>query len=59
MTRSAAAARQPDEEMYETYGMSASEEISQNNSVSNYCPDLTRVMQVWLFYPNLSRDMQV
>ena len=36
-----------------------SEGISQDNSVSNYYPDLSQVMQVWLSYPNLSRDMQV
>ena len=57
--RPAAAARQPSAEMNETYFMSTSEGISQDNSVSNYCPDLSRVMQVWLSYPNLSRDMQV
>ena len=50
--RHAAAARQPGEEMNETYSMnetfsmSASEVISQDNSVLNYCPDLSRVMQV-------------
>ena len=52
-----AAARQPGVEMNETYGMSTSEGISQDNSVSNYCPDLSRVMQVWLLYPNSSRVM--
>ena len=46
-------------EMNETYGMSASEVISQGNPVSNYHPDLSRFMQVWLSCPNLSRDMQV
>ena len=65
VTRPAAAARQPGAEMNETYGtgMITSEGISQNsdNSVLNFYPDLSRVimMQVWLLYPNLSRDMQV
>ena len=61
VTRPAAAARQPGAEMNETYGISTCEGISQDNSVSNFYPDLSRVMQVWLLYPNLnlSRDMQV
>ena len=42
-----------------TYGMSTSKGISQDNSVLNFYPDLSRVMQVWLLYPILSRDMQV
>ena len=56
--RSREAARGGDEF---SFGMSASEVISQDNSVSNCYPDLFRVMQVWLSYPNLSRarDMQV
>ena len=33
--------------------------IFQDNSVSNYCPDLSQVLQVWPSYPILSRDMQV
>ena len=37
--------------MNETYGMSTSEGISQDNSVSNFYPDLSRVMQVWLLLP--------
>ena len=45
--------------MNETDGMSTSAGIPQDNSVLNYYPDLSRVMQVWLSYPNLSRDMQV
>ena len=57
--RPAAAAGQPGAETNETYGMSTSEGITQDNSVSNFYPDLSRVMQVWLLYPNLSRDMQV
>ena len=32
-------------------GMSASEGISQDNLVSNYYPDLSRDMQLWLSYP--------
>ena len=31
--------------MNETYGQSTSEGISQDNSVSNFDPDLSRVMQ--------------
>ena len=59
VTRPAAAARKPGEEMNETYGMSTSKGISQNNSVLNFYPLLSRVIHVWLLYPNLSRDMQV
>ena len=61
VTRPAAAAMQPGAEMNETYGMSNSQGISQDNSVLNFNPDLSRVtvMQVWLLYPNLSQDMQV
>ena len=59
VTRPAAAARQPGAEMNETYGMSTAEGISQDNSVLNYCPDLSLVLQVWPSYPNLSRDMRV
>ena len=59
VTRPAAAARQADAEMNETYGMSTSEGISEDSSVLNFYPDSSRVMQVWLLYPNLSRDMQV
>ena len=51
----------PGVEMNETYGLSASEVISQDNSALNYFPDLSRIMLVWLrlSYPNLSLDMQV
>ena len=59
VTRPAAAARQPGAEMNDTYGMSTSKGISQDNSVLNFYPDLSRVMQVWLLFPNLSLDMQV
>ena len=60
VTRPAAAAKLPGAEMNETYGMSTSEGISQDNLVSKYYPDLSRViLQVWQLYPNLSRDMQV
>ena len=48
--------------MNETYGMSTSEEIFEDNTVSNYYPDLSRDIQVWQSFPNfkLSRDhMQV
>ena len=45
VTRPAAAARQPSAEMNETDGMSTSEGISQDNSVSNYYPDLSRVIE--------------
>ena len=58
VTRPAAAARQPGAEMNETYGMSTSEGISQDNLVLNFYPNLSRVKQVWRLYPNLSRDMQ-
>ena len=40
VTRPAPAARQPGEEMNETYCMSTSAEIFQDNSVLNYYPDL-------------------
>ena len=59
VTRPAATARQPGAEMNEIYGMRTSAGISQDNSVLNYYPDLCRVIQVLLSYPNLSRDMQV
>ena len=59
VTRPAAAARQPGAEMNETFAMSTSEGISRDNSVKNYHPDLSRVIQVWPSYPKLSRDMQV
>ena len=45
--------------MNEIYGMSASEGISQDNSVYNYRPDLSLDIQVWQSYPILSWDMQV
>ena len=45
--------------MNETYGMSTFGGISQDNSVANYHPDLSGIIQVWPSYPNLSRDMQV
>ena len=53
VTRPAAAAMQPGAEMNETYGMSTSKGISQDNLVLNFYPDLSRVMQVWLLYPNV------
>ena len=59
VTRPAAAVRQPGAEMNETYGMSTSEGISQDNQVLNFYPDFSLIMQVWLLYSNLSLDMQV
>ena len=59
VTRPAAAARQPGAEMNETDGMSTSERISQDTSVLDYYPDLSRVIKVWPSYPNPSWDMQV
>ena len=55
----AAAVRQPGGEMNEMDGMRTSEGISQDNSVSNYYPGLSQIIQVWQSYPNLSLDMQV
>ena len=51
--RPAAAAMQPGAEMNETYGMSTSQAqgISQDNSVLNFYPVLSLVMQVWLLIP--------
>ena len=40
LTRPAATARQPGAEMNEKYGMSTSQGISQDNSASNFYPDL-------------------
>ena len=61
VTRPAAAVRQPGAEMNEMDGMITSAGMSQDNSVStrNYCPDLSRVIEVRQSYPNLSLDMQV
>ena len=59
VTRPAAAVRKPGAEMNETDGLHTSEGISQDNLVSNYYPDLSRVTQVWQSYAKLSLDMQV
>ena len=59
VTRPAAAVRQPGAEMNEMDGMITSEGMSQDNSVSNYYPDLSRVIEERQSYPNLSLDMQV
>ena len=56
VTRPATTARQPGAEMNETDGMSIYEGMSQDNSVSNYYPDLSLVIQVWQSYPNYPRN---
>ena len=58
-TRPAVAVRQPGAEMNEMDGKISSEGMSQDNSVSNYYHDLSRVIEVRQSYSNLSLDMQV
>ena len=60
VTGPAAAARQPGAEMIETYGMSTSEGISQDNSVWNSYPDLARFTSLAIiptFDPNFCLDI--